>query len=41
MSNEPAPVALNGQGVVTRPTAGTVAEALESARGGLMVIVGR
>jgi uncharacterized protein (DUF302 family) len=29
MSNEPEPVALNGQGVVTRPTTGTVAEALE------------
>jgi uncharacterized protein (DUF302 family) len=29
MSNAPEPVALNAQGVVTRPTAGTVAEALE------------
>jgi uncharacterized protein (DUF302 family) len=29
MTNEPEPVALTGHGVVTRPTAGTVAEALE------------
>jgi uncharacterized protein (DUF302 family) len=29
MSNEPEPVALTGQGVVTRPITGTVAEALE------------
>jgi uncharacterized protein (DUF302 family) len=29
MSNEPEPVALNGQGVVTLPTTGTVAKALE------------
>jgi uncharacterized protein (DUF302 family) len=29
MSNEPEPVALKGQGVVTRPTTGTVADALE------------
>jgi len=29
MSHEPEPVALNAQGVVTLPTAGTVAEALE------------
>ena len=29
MSNEPEPVALKGQGVVTRPTPGTAAEALE------------
>jgi uncharacterized protein (DUF302 family) len=29
MSSEPEPVALNGQGVVTLPTTGTVAEALE------------
>jgi uncharacterized protein (DUF302 family) len=28
MSNEPDPVALNGQGVVTRPVTGTVADAL-------------
>jgi len=29
MSHEPKPIALNAQGVVTMPTAGTVAEALE------------
>ena len=29
MSNEPEPVALKGQGVVSRRTTGTVAEALE------------
>jgi uncharacterized protein (DUF302 family) len=29
MSNEPEPVAPNGQGVVTRPTTGTVADALK------------
>jgi uncharacterized protein (DUF302 family) len=29
MTNEPEPVALTGQGVVTRPTVGTVGEALE------------
>ena len=29
MSNEPEPVALKGQGVVTLPTTGTVAEVLE------------
>jgi uncharacterized protein (DUF302 family) len=29
MSNEPDPVALNGQGVVTRPVAGPAADALE------------
>jgi len=29
MSNEPEPVALKGQGVVTRPTPGTAAEAVE------------
>ena len=29
MSNEPEPVALTGQGVVTRPITGTAAEALE------------
>ena len=29
MSNEPEPVALKGQGVVTRPTTGTVSDALQ------------
>jgi len=29
MTNEPEPVALKGRGVVTRPTTGTVADALE------------
>ena len=29
MSNEPEPVALKGEGVVTRPTTGTAADALE------------